>query len=95
LSYDYRRLSEDEKNELMKFLYKDLHIIHVIFCTGKWEAKIEMHVKSQDQFNDILSNIKCNFKDIIDKEPYCFRISEEFKLNYLVRSVFNGCKGMR
>lgn len=83
-----KKLSKKEKDNFMKFMSNYLQIFHIIFCTGKWEVKIELHVKDQEQFDDIFSSIRTNFDDIIYGEPYYFKILAEFKLNYLVKSVF-------
>lgn len=68
-------------NQLIEFFEGHKNIIHHVKVLGNWDLEPEFEVYSEQEFNNILIDIKDNFSDII-KNMDIITISKEHKFVY-------------
>lgn len=73
---------KERLTQLINYLRKNKNIIHNLEVVGNWDLEPEFEVYSEQEFDDILKEIKDNFSDIIKKIDI-ITISKEHKFVYL------------
>jgi len=51
--------------QIIQYLNSHLHILEVINGLGNWDLEIDLEVKSVHEFNEIITQIRTKFKDLI------------------------------
>lgn len=51
--------------QIIQYLNSHLHILEVINGLGNWDLEIDLEVKSVHKFNEIITQIRTKFKDLI------------------------------
>lgn len=74
-------LKQERKKALIGFLAQQKNTIHDVRVLGNWDLEPEFEVYSEEEFNNILTNIKDNFSDII-KKIEVITINKEHKFVY-------------
>ena len=71
---------EDEK-KIYSFCSQFNFVVYLVEVLGEWQLEIETEVKNQEEFTELLRQIRNNFSDLIlDYE--ILQVTKEHKLNY-------------
>jgi len=79
LYIEFTNLTQKEEKNLLDLAQKELKLIHILFCTGKWDCEINLEVLNQREFNQILTNIKKEFGKSI-KEYGFVMVEKTYKM---------------
>jgi len=71
---------EDEK-KIYSFCSQFNFVVYLVEVLGEWQLEIETEVKNQEEFTELLRQIRNNFSELIlDYE--ILQVTKEHKLNY-------------
>ncbi|MBI2112079.1 Lrp/AsnC family transcriptional regulator [Candidatus Woesearchaeota archaeon] len=73
--------SQEIEIEIMTFISSFSNVTYVVKILGEWEIEIEAEVKNEDQFYEILLEIRNKYPTAIN-DYYIFEVTREIKLNY-------------
>jgi len=84
LLIQFQKLNDKRKQEFLEFCRNNKAIYYVTNTIGNYNVMLDMHVKSVEEFKEVLLEIKDKFSDII-KVYESMIIFDEYKINYLPR----------
>ncbi len=79
-------LNQDRETLLLNFLKAHPNIVYVAKTTGRWDFTINVAAKDLKHFDEIVTQIRLKFSDII-KEYESSSIIQEYKYDYMVGLV--------
>lgn len=65
VTLNVKNMSRQNEKRLLFFFEKHPNIIYAIKCVGKWDYEIMVEVQNQEQFQEILAELKEKFSDVI------------------------------
>ncbi|MEA2037262.1 MAG: Lrp/AsnC family transcriptional regulator [Nanoarchaeota archaeon] len=77
-----KNIREDTDSKLLEFFRKHPNIIYSTKAVGEYDIEFELQAKSNEEFHNILREVKFNFSDVI-KNYESFLIFYENQINYL------------
>jgi len=76
-----QKIDENRKKEFINFCKQHKKIYYVTNTIGKYNLMLDIHVKSTEEFKDVLLELKDKFSDFI-RLYESFIIFDEYKINY-------------
>jgi len=82
----FQRASEKRKQEFISFCKENKRIYYITNTIGPYNLTLDIHVKSTEEFKEVLLELKEKFSDVI-KLYESFVIFDEYKINYFPSSL--------
>ncbi|MBI4163038.1 MAG: AsnC family transcriptional regulator [Candidatus Aenigmarchaeota archaeon] len=83
VNFVLHNLTEQKEKTFLSFLKTNPNIVYVAKTTGKWDITTSIAAKNLKHFDEIITQIRMKFSDII-KEYDTASIIEEHKYDYMV-----------
>ena len=83
VNFTLHNLSEEVEKSFLSFLKSHPNIVYVAKTTGKWDFTINIAAKNLKHFDEIMTQIRMNFSNII-KDYETASIIQEYKYDYMV-----------
>lgn len=83
VNFTLYNLSEQKEKAFLSFLKTHPNIVYVAKTTGKWDITINIAAKNLKHFDEIMTQIRMKFSDII-KDYDTASIIQEYKYDYMV-----------
>ncbi len=77
-----REVNTKREKEFIQFCRFHPNIVYYVRCIGRWDAEPEFEVKSYQEFQKVMKEIRANFSNII-KGIESVQIREEVRLDYM------------
>lgn len=82
----FKNITENKRREFIHYVHSIPQVIHINCTIGIWDINLEIHAENEKEFDDIYTDIKEKFNEMILKEEFV-RIYDEYKFNFLVDVV--------
>ena len=82
----FKNLTEAKRRKFINFIHSIPQVVHINCTIGAWDMNFEIHSENRDEFDEIYTDVRKRFSDIIRKEEFV-KILEECKFNFLVDVV--------
>lgn len=86
LFLQFQKITEKRRKEFINFCNNHKKIYYITNCLGIYNAMLDIHIQSVEDFKEVLLELKENFSDII-KLYESMVIFEEYKIDYLPKTL--------
>ena len=86
LLINFQRATEERKKQFINFCKEHRKIYYVTNTIGFYNLMLDIHVKSSEEFKEVLLELKEKFSDVI-KVYESIIIFDEYKINYFPVSL--------
>ncbi|MFH1972668.1 MAG: Lrp/AsnC family transcriptional regulator [archaeon] len=86
--FELNCINETEKMKFVKKLQSHKNVIFIINTVGDWNLMVDLHVKNNTHFQEVLSEFKEEFGNII-KSYENLRVVKDHKTTYVPAGVFD------
>ncbi|MBU3940599.1 MAG: Lrp/AsnC family transcriptional regulator, partial [Nanoarchaeota archaeon] len=80
-----QNLSEQRKKQFIEFCKQNKKIYYITNTIGNYNVMLDLHVKSSEEFKEVLLELKDKFSDII-KLYESMVIFDEYKIDYVPKT---------
>ncbi len=87
LLIQFQNASKERKKEFINFCKQHDNIYYVTNTVGLYNLMVDVHVKSVEEFKEVLLELKDKFSDVI-KMYESLVIFDEYKINYVAKEIF-------
>jgi len=86
VNFVLHNLTPEREKKFLSFLKTHPNIIYVAKTTGKWDFSINIAAKTLKEFDEVLSQIRMGFSDVI-LEYDTASILQEYKYDYMIELI--------
>ncbi len=88
LLLQFRMINENRKKEFFGFLKQHKKTYYVTHTIGSYNLMLDIHVKTVEEFKEVLLELKEKFSDVI-KLYESFIVFNEYKIDYFPKGLLN------
>jgi len=87
LLIQFQNATKERKKEFINFCKQQDNIYYVTNTVGLYNLMLDVHVKSVEEFKEVLLELKDKFSDVI-KMYESIVIFDEYKINYVAKEIY-------